>query len=59
VRPLADGLEPLEHLDRVGPVLLRRVGAVRGRLAGPELVLGGLQGSLFSLIISGFRGPIL
>jgi hypothetical protein len=37
VGPLADGLEALEHLDRVGPVLLRSVVAERR-------LLGGFQG---------------
>jgi hypothetical protein len=47
VRTLADGLEPLEHLDRVGPVLLATV-----RTGG--CLLGGFQWSFLALL-EGFR----
>jgi len=46
VGPLANGLEPLEHLDRVGPVLVRSV-LLERRL------LGGFQGDISSFFSAG------
>jgi hypothetical protein len=43
VRPLANGLEALEHLDRVGAVLLDSVGKALASL-------GGIQGALASFL---------
>jgi hypothetical protein len=42
VRALANGLEPLEHLDRVGPVLVATVRPGGG-------LLGGFQGIFLAL----------